>query len=233
MRLFLALIAVVFAAPVWATVPDVISGPARVIDGDTFEIAGLRVRVQGIDTPERGEQCRTMSGIDWACGAHATQVARSLIAGRQVVCHDLGERSHDRVIARCLVDGSDFAELMLERGAARACPAYAERHAHSRRYMALERQAADRGHGLFASGAPPRAGFCHTDATRRAEIVPIPMAYDGQCLIKGNISRDGARIYHRPGQRHYSQTVIDTTAGERWFCTEAEARAAGWRPAQR
>lgn len=50
------------------------------------------------------------------------------------------------------------------------------------------------------------------------------------CNIKGNISvNTGERIYHVPGQRYYTETRIDTQHGERWFCTEAEARAAGWR----
>ena len=50
------------------------------------------------------------------------------------------------------------------------------------------------------------------------------------CDIKGNISFDtGERIYHVPGQEYYSETVINPDFGERWFCTEAEAQAAGWR----
>jgi hypothetical protein len=54
------------------------------------------------------------------------------------------------------------------------------------------------------------------------------------CEIKGNISlRTGERIYHLPGQQYYEQTVIDPAAGERWFCTEAEARANGWRKSKR
>lgn len=51
----------------------------------------------------------------------------------------------------------------------------------------------------------------------------------GACRIKGNISKKG-QIFHLPGSRDYDRTRIDETRGERWFCTEAEARAAGWRP---
>lgn len=53
------------------------------------------------------------------------------------------------------------------------------------------------------------------------------------CVIKGNVSRSGERIYHRPGQSHYDEVRIRPGDGKRWFCTEAEARAAGWRPALR
>lgn len=50
------------------------------------------------------------------------------------------------------------------------------------------------------------------------------------CLIKGNISFEtGEKIYHLPGQKYYDETTIDPNYGERWFCTEAEAQAAGWR----
>lgn len=52
----------------------------------------------------------------------------------------------------------------------------------------------------------------------------------GGCSIKGNISTNtGERIYHVPGQRYYDETRINEGKGERWFCSEDEARAAGWR----
>ena len=49
------------------------------------------------------------------------------------------------------------------------------------------------------------------------------------CVIKGNISSKGEKIYHMPGQRYYNATIIEPSKGERWFCTEAEALANGWR----
>lgn len=51
-------------------------------------------------------------------------------------------------------------------------------------------------------------------------------------LIKGNISARGDKIYHLPGSRSYVATQIDTRQGERYFCSEAEAQAAGWRAAK-
>jgi hypothetical protein len=53
-------------------------------------------------------------------------------------------------------------------------------------------------------------------------------AQDG-CHIKGNVSTKGERIYHVPGQKYYDDTVIQSSHGERWFCSEEDARAAGWR----
>ncbi len=55
----------------------------------------------------------------------------------------------------------------------------------------------------------------------------------GTCTIKGNISAEGEGIYHVPGGKYYNPTRINTAKGERWFCTEAEARAAGWRRSRR
>ncbi len=54
------------------------------------------------------------------------------------------------------------------------------------------------------------------------------------CVIKGNISYNtGEKIYHLPGDVYYSRTVINEAYGEHWFCSEAEARTAGWRHSYR
>ena len=60
-----------------------------------------------------------------------------------------------------------------------------------------------------------------------------PAQPPGDCLIKGNFAKDGERIYHVPGGEFYDATVIDVSSGESWFCTEAEAAAAGWRRSKR
>lgn len=63
---------------------------------------------------------------------------------------------------------------------------------------------------------------------RGRELLP------GACTIKGNISvSTGGRIYHVPGGEYYGPTKINIIKGERWFCTEAEAQAAGWRRSRR
>ena len=64
------------------------------------------------------------------------------------------------------------------------------------------------------------------------DVVALEWEYSG--TVKGNITGKGERIYHVPGGPHYDQTGIDTAKGERWFGSENEARAAGWRkPARR
>lgn len=59
------------------------------------------------------------------------------------------------------------------------------------------------------------------------------VAPDPSCAIKGNVNSDNEKIYHTPGQRDYKRTNIKPEEGDRWFCTEAEAQAAGFRHAQR
>lgn len=62
-------------------------------------------------------------------------------------------------------------------------------------------------------------------------VVPATASRQG-CNIKGNVNGKGQRICHMPGQEYYEQTQISESRGERWFCSESEARAAGWRAAK-
>lgn len=63
---------------------------------------------------------------------------------------------------------------------------------------------------------------------------PTAALFKGDCAIKGNISiGSGEHIYHVPGQVDYDTTIIRPEYGERWFCSEADARHAGWRKAGR
>jgi len=65
----------------------------------------------------------------------------------------------------------------------------------------------------------------------RAAIISIRKP---SCAVKGNISYNtGNHLYHVPGMEDYERTIIDSTKGERWFCSESEAVAAGWRKAPR
>ena len=63
-------------------------------------------------------------------------------------------------------------------------------------------------------------------------VVPNSAGESDACNIKGNVSTQGERIYHMPGDKYYEDTRISASHGERWFCSEEEARAAGWRRAR-
>lgn len=72
---------------------------------------------------------------------------------------------------------------------------------------------------------PPGPAF----ASRVAAPPSTKPTAPANCEIKGNINRNGERIFHKPGEQFYARVKIDPNAGERWFCSEEEALAAGWR----
>ncbi|MBJ3783841.1 sunset domain-containing protein [Devosia sediminis] len=73
------------------------------------------------------------------------------------------------------------------------------------------------------------AGIAMATTALLAIAMAPAMAQSNGCVIKGNVNTKGERIYHVPGQKYYEETRIQASHGERWFCTEEEARAAGWR----
>lgn len=222
------LAAMLLALPLWAAQPE-ITGPARIIDGDTLDIAGNRIRIGGIDAPERNERCLDAAGRAWRCGAWATEQAKRLVAGQSLTCLDLGDRTYDRIVGRCYLDGRDLAVALIERGAARPCLRFARAQGQDRTYLQAEAVAKAARAGIYAGPLNPAASFCDPapGSTRTAQTTTPA----GDCVIKGNVSANG-RIYHMPGQRDYDRVTM-RNPDTRWFCSEAEARAAGWRPAQR
>jgi len=82
---------------------------------------------------------------------------------------------------------------------------------------------------LAALAGSAAAGYYLDDIVSLSPQAVVSKA-SGNCDIKGNISIDtGERIFHVPGQRRYDETIIRPEFGEQWFCSESEARAAGWR----
>lgn len=76
---------------------------------------------------------------------------------------------------------------------------------------------------------PIAAGVGYSADTWSLDSVGAMLPASG-CDIKGNVSINSReRIYHVPGQKHYHETRISPEHGERWFCSEADARQAGWR----
>lgn len=213
-----------------------IEGVARFVDADTLDIGDIRIRLHGIDAPEMAERCTDARGREWRCGVWATDVARARFQGRVLSCADLGERTHGRVVARCTDGADDVALALVREGVVMACPRYALEHDHSRAYLDAEKLAAFDGAGLHAGPLNPRAGFCEPRNTAPGAVTgvsqPIAAEAHSGCAIKGNVNRNGDRIYHMPGQRNYDDVRMNSPE-KRWFCSEAEARAAGWRPAQR
>lgn len=199
-------------------VASTISGVPRVVDGDTLVVENTRVRLFGIDAPESKQTCEGAAGTAWSCGAAATQDLRDL-ASQGVRCSGKEEDRYGRLIAVCYAGGRDLNAAMVARGAAFAYRKY------SMAYVGQEAEAKSARRGIW-QGRAERPD--QVRAQKRADATQPPP--NPGCAIKGNISTRG-HLYHLPGMRSYDATRINSRKGERWFCSEAQAKAAGWRRA--
>ncbi|SEW24381.1 Endonuclease YncB, thermonuclease family [Cognatiyoonia koreensis] len=194
-----------------------INGTIRVIDGDTFAVGDTRVRLFGIDAPENGQPCRDRAGRMMDCGDWVSDQVAALYDGQRTTCVEIEKDRYGRSVATCQVRGRDVGSQIVGDGLAWAFLRYSDAYALDEKTAAV----AERGIWAFEIDNP---------ATYRAVQAAAPDP-TGDCIIKGNISNSGY-IYHMPHNRDYGRTRINESKGERWFCTESEARAAGWRPAR-
>ena len=195
-----------------------VQGLPRILDGDTIEIASTRIRLEGIDAPEGGQTCAGAGGGTWRCGQAASAELQKLIGRASVRCESRGNDRYGRVLGICFVGTTDINAEMVRRGFAWAFVKY------SRAYVTEEAEARARGIGIWQ--APTTTAWDHRAG--RWETAG-KSALPGGCPIKGNIT-SGGRIYHMPWSPWYDKVRIEPEKGERWFCTESEAIAAGWRP---
>jgi endonuclease YncB( thermonuclease family) len=215
---FLALF--VWIAPAHAD----LNGKPQIIDGDTIDIGGQRIRLHGMDAPESAQTCE-VNGKPWRCGQEATWALANIIGRTWVTCVERDRDRYDRVVAVCKVGGPkgrDIGAWMVSDGWALAYRKY------SKDYVGDEDAAREAGNGLW------RGKFIAPWEWRRGKRLASEAANDNrECPIKGNIGRGGTRIYHMPGGSYYARTKINEAKGERWFCSEDEAVAAGWRKSKR
>ncbi|WP_281825182.1 thermonuclease family protein [Jannaschia rubra] len=214
-----SLLLAMLAAPVAA---QTLTGTVRVIDADTIDIgAPATIRLLGIDAAEADQTCSDGNAV-LPCGAMATEAARRLYHGRQASCQVHQTDVYGRALAICSVEGRDINAELVHLGIARV-------YRDDPKYFEQQKEAVLLSRGLWAYDmVDPAVWRAQGRARNAAKTAPVPQ---GDCAIKGNIS-DNGRIYHLPGSRSYDRTRIDEGRGERWFCSETEARAAGWRAAR-
>lgn len=205
----------------------------RIIDGDTLVLGDEKIRLNGIDAPELSQTCTTPSGENWPCGQKAKQKLQALAAKGKLTCKGSKTDLYHRTLATCYVAGQDINAAMVRSGAAVAFRRY------SRAYVPLEQAARKDRLGIWQGSLQMPWDYRkakHNHLAKRTSPVPSAGATVANsvgtgpkgCNIKGNISKAG-RIYHLPGSASYAATKISLSKGERWFCSEQEAKAAGWR----
>ena len=210
-RLFFSALLILLMSEVNAA--DLSGKVVAIADGDTFTLLTadkeqIKIRLAEIDAPESGQPY----------GNKSKQALSELIFSKDIRVVVQTTDRYGRTVGRPYVGDLDVCAEMVRMGAAWAYREYLI----DRSLLTLEADAKADKRGLWgiseAQAMPPwewRRGGAG-NAT-------------GNCQIKGNINSKGDRIYHVPDSRSYGATRINTSRGERWFCSEAEARAAGWR----
>ena len=194
-----------------------------IADGDsltcTFGGTRTEVRLDEIDAPEH----------DQPHGGQAKQSLAKLCLNEQVTLDRHGVDDYGRVLARVTCGGVDANESQVRRGMAWVYDHYVK----DRSLYNDQTRARSEGLGLWAEPDPtPPWDWRHSRRGPAPAALKSDTPDSPSCTIKGNINGRGEHIYHMPGQKYYAATQIKPSSGERWFCSEAQARAAGWRAAK-
>jgi endonuclease YncB( thermonuclease family) len=220
---------------------EMISGVPRIVDGDTLVIGTTKIRLASIDAPESDQVCLDANRKRWTCGIEARDRLAAYIGNHPIDCAPAGLDAYGRTLAVCTIEGESLNAWMVQQGWALAFVRY------SKQYVPDEEAARSAGRGLWSGAFIAPWDWRHRNrqtivlgatsvpVSAQAELLApasAAAAPSSQCVIKGNVNRKGERIYFRPGQLDYARVDM-SKPGKRWFCTEQDAEAAGWRPAAR
>ena len=236
---FLALAVILSAAPGYAA-------DAIVRDGHTLQLGSVTYRLDGIDAPELDQICIDDHADPWTCGIDSRQQLTKLIGGSQVHCIDLGaDKSHNnRHIGICSADGATASlnQQMIRLGFALSFEPALKLNFQEDAASAKEARAG-LWKGCFVAPQEFRIGkkvgtllgaSCRADRDSeiRAVLFPDDLAMPPRCSIKGKFAvrarvTGNIGIYHLQGCPSYPAM----TKPDRWFCSEDDAQAAGFRRA--
>lgn len=192
----------------------------RVVDGDTIELeSGQKVRYIGINTPETVHPTKPVECF----GHEASAKNKELVEGKNIeLGKDVSETDkYGRLLRYVYVDGIFVNDYLVREGFANST-SFPPDIKYQGQFLKAEAEARQKNRGLWNA--------CSNSANQ-SQVSNDPISTESgpnNCTIKGNIS-SGGKIYHMPGQYYYNKTQIDESKDEKWFCTEAEAQAAGWR----
>lgn len=201
-----------------ASAAGTLSGRAIVRSGDLLRLAGTSVRLEGIEAPMAGQVCsRGTSGRTWKCGQAAKDALTRLVRGKKVSCEVGRQDESGKATGSCHVDGTDLAMELVKHG-----HVFAEQGMFAR-YGSHEGEARAAGAGLWAGEAERPADY------RAKRWETAKKAAPDACPIKAVVTSEG-RVYLLPWSATYERAKVRSGRGERWFCSEDEAKAAGWKP---
>jgi endonuclease YncB( thermonuclease family) len=236
--IFLLLGAILLATPSFAA-------SAVVRDGDSIEIGDVTYHLDGVDAPEFDQICIDDHADPWSCGVEARDQLVKLINGRAVLCDDLGlDKSKRRHIGVCTAEGDPVSlnQQLAKQGLALSAEPALKIHASDE---AANARTDSRGlwKGCFVSpqdfrvgkkDAPLMGGACRADRDKeiRAVLFPEELAQPPSCPIKAKLAArarftGNVGIYHLQGCPSYA----GLKGPDRWFCSEEDARAEGFRRA--
>jgi endonuclease YncB( thermonuclease family) len=209
-------------AAVWNRVAagNSIEGRAVALAGDKLKIGTTLVTLSGIEAPVSGQTCTMPNARSWRCDVAAKAALARLADAGPVACKLSGADSLGGRIASCRVGERDLGAELVRGG-----HVFSDTGLFSA-YATLEAEARSAKRGVWIGEAERPADYrAHKwqDAKRSAP--------DG-CPIKGEV-KGGERLYVLPWSRNYAHARVSTGRGGRWFCSEEEAQAAGWKPSDR
>jgi endonuclease YncB( thermonuclease family) len=147
-RTVIAALGVLILASMPDAFPDDLAGRASIIDGDTLEIHGTRIRLWGIDAPESDQLCRTKSDEHYRCGQEAANDLDSFIhSASPRECVEVDRDQYKRAVAVCTVAGIDLADWMVRNGHALDWPQYSKGD-----YAATQDEAKRAERGMWSGG---------------------------------------------------------------------------------
>ena len=210
----------------------------QIVDADTFYAGPTKIRLSGIDAPEMDQICIDAAGKDWKCGIEAREKLQAFARDRSWACTLTGKDVYKRYLGSCTVKGEDVSRWLVRNGWALAFRRY------STAYVADEDYAREQKRGLWGgafiapwewrhrSSATVVLGALAVPRDAQSRLLsPAATAKppDPSCAIKGNLKSAGQCIYHLPGGRSYDRLDMRQSVSRRWFCSAAEAQAAGCR----
>lgn len=195
-----------------------IEGRGVAISGDTLRVAGKTLRLDSIEAPVPGQRCLRGKSRRWNCGASATAALSRLVRRASVTCEITGSNDSNRALGDCRVGERNVAAELVRNGHVFAISGFFAA------YTDLEDAARKAKLGIWRGQAMRPSDY------RAQKWEEAKRAAPNGCPIKGNVAR-GRRVYVLPWSSDYGRVRITRRRGERWFCSETEAQAAGWKPA--